>query len=154
MLVTFGKHQGKAVETLLLKEPDYIKWVLEQPSPSGGLGRVQAEVLRLIAIFDRKPILGTCYKHSCNQPPIRFSAYAGNSEMLYQWCGTCDPYEAGAMNGKLAEIKTYREALRHIEWTDGGVKSGYKAIVKAIALRKGLPKRTGDAQVTAFFATA
>ena len=153
MLVTFGKHQGNTVETLVLKQPDYIKWVLEQPNPSGGLGRVRTEALRIIGIFDHKPILGTCNGHGCKRPPVRFSAYAGNSETLYQWCGSCDPYEAGAVSGKLAEIKTYRDALRHIEWTDGGVKAGYKAIVKAMALRKGLPKRSGGAQVTAFFAT-
>jgi hypothetical protein len=155
MLVTFGKkHQGKTVESLILKEPDYIKWVLEQPNPTGGLARVKAEALRLIGIFDQKPIMGPCNGHGCKQPPVRFSAYAGNSEALYQWCDSCNPYEAGAVSGKLAEIKTYRDALRHVEWTDGGVKSGYKAIVKAMALRKGLPKRSGDAQVKAFFATA
>jgi len=153
MVVTFGKHKGKTVGSLVLKEPDWIKWVIEQPSPSGGLGRVQVEALRLIAIFDQKPILGTCNGHGCKLPPVRLSAYAGNSEMVYQWCGSCDPYEAGAASGKLAEIKSYRDALRHVEWTDGGVKSGYKAIVKAIALRKGLPKRTGDAQIAEFFAT-
>ena len=149
MLVTFGKHQGKTVESLILKEPDYIKWVLEQASPSGGLARVQTEALRLIGIFDQKPITRDCMGHGCKRPAVRFTAYARNSADLYPWCATCDPYQAGAIGGKLTEIKTYRDAIHHVTWTDGGVKAGYKSIVKAMALRKGLPQRSGAAQMAA-----
>jgi len=52
----------------------------------------------------------------------------------------------------LTVVRTYSDALHYIEWTVRGVKSGYKAIIRALALRKGLPKRSGDAQVDAFFA--
>lgn len=151
MVVMFGKHQGKTVAFLVLKEPDYVRWVLEQQNPTGGLARVHAEAKRLIAIFDQKPIIGSCMGHNCKQPAVRFTAYAGNSAALYTWCATCDPYESGANSGTLTEIRGFRDALRHVTWTDGGAKSGYKSIVRAMALRKGLPLRSGSPQITAFF---
>jgi hypothetical protein len=151
MLVNFGKHEGKTVEMLVLKEPDYVKWVLYQPSPSGELERIRSETLRLIAIFDHKPILGSCTGRECVNSPVRFSAYAGSSETLYTWCGSCDPYEAGANSGRLTDIYTHPDALAHVDRTERGVRSGYRAIVKAMAVAKGLPNRSGEAQVRAFF---
>src|ERR1041384_2473436 len=126
-------------------------WVLEQANPTGGLGRVQAEALRLISIFDQKPIGRSCMGHECKQPAVRFTAYAGNSVDLYPWCAACDPYQAGANSGKLTVIQTYQDALKHVTWTDGGVKAGYRSILKAMALSKGLPKRSGEAQINTFF---
>jgi len=152
MLVTIGKHKGKTVGTLVLKHPDHIKWVLEQRAASGGLAQIQREAERLIEIFDAKPILGACSGRNCLRQPVRFTAHAGRASALYPWCDSCDPYTAGAPPGTLAEIRTYRDALRHIEWTYEGLSSGYKAIIKAIARSKGLPKRVGEQEIDAFFA--
>lgn len=151
MLVPFGKHQGKTVGTLVLKHPDYIKWVLAQQGPTGGLKRIRDEAERLIRIFDAKPILGACSGRNCKRPPVIFSAADRSSSLLYQWCDSCDPYQSGAAPGKLTVVRTYRAALNHVESTCGGVKSSYKTIIGVIAQRKGLPKRSGERQVDAFF---
>ena len=53
MLVTFGKHAGKSVGMLVLKYPDYIGRVVEEPDPGPALKRVKAEALRL----QRSPLI-------------------------------------------------------------------------------------------------
>jgi hypothetical protein len=54
--IAFGKHAGKTVEVLVLKDPDYVHWILAQSEPSGPLARIRAEVLRLMAVFDAKAL--------------------------------------------------------------------------------------------------
>lgn len=151
MIVSFGKHKGMAVETLVLKEADYIRWVLLHPDPSGELASLRTEVSRLIAIFDQKPFVGKCSGAGCARAPVRVSAYAGSADSIYQWCGSCDPYSEGAADGKLTFIQTYAQALRHVTSTDRGVQSSYRTIVKNLAIAKGLPKRSGEVQVREFF---
>jgi hypothetical protein len=51
----------------------------------------------------------------------------------------------------LTEVRTYREALEHVEFTCGGGKADYKAIIRDFALAKGLPQRSGEKQIEAFF---
>ena len=58
MKVTFGKHAGKSVELLMLKEPSYIKWVLDKESPTGAMEKVKSHIQQLIQIFDAKPFTG------------------------------------------------------------------------------------------------
>jgi hypothetical protein len=48
-------------------------------------------------------------------------------------------------------VKNYKGALQHVEWTCGGVKSAYKSMIRAVALAKGLPERSGDKEIDAFF---
>lgn len=56
----FGKHSDKSIEVLLLKDPDYVFWMLDLEDSAGSMARACAEASRLIAIFDEKPMLGTC----------------------------------------------------------------------------------------------
>jgi hypothetical protein len=58
----------------------------------------------------------------------------------------------GALDGKLVELKTYRKALQHVALTCGERKGRYRAIIKSIALAKGLPKRSRQQHIHAFFA--
>ena len=152
MLVSFGKHKGKTVARLVTKEADYVKWVLGQPDATGGLARLRSEMIRLIHIFDSKPIIGTCYHRGCERPPTRFSAYVGAEGGLFAWCDLCDPYEAGAFPGRLAIVRSYKDGLQHVESTCEGRKAGYRAIIREMAIRKGLPKRSGEAALDGFFA--
>jgi len=151
MLVTFGKHKGKSLETLVIKEPDYIKWVLDQYAAEGPLAKLREEAVRLTSIFDNKPILRQCLGHQCTKRSVRFTAYTGVWSPLYYWCAKCDPYEQGALKGKLTVLTRYREALQHVEFSCYGDKAGYKAIIRDIALAKGLPQRSGESQVESFF---
>ena len=58
MIINFGKYAGKSVEFLILKQPEYVKWILDSDGIIGPLFRVKEEILRLINIFfDRKLFL-------------------------------------------------------------------------------------------------
>jgi hypothetical protein len=135
---------------VVLKDPDYVQWMLTQSEPSGALARVRAEALRLMATFDAKALVAPCSGHGCRRLATRFSAYAGNTGLLNQWCD-CDPYQTGAAPGKLRILHTYRQGLAHVEQRCGGLKSGYRKIIKLMAQAKGLPTRVGDQQAAAFF---
>ena len=37
MIITFGQHNGKSVEMVMIKHPEYMKWVLNQPMQVGGI---------------------------------------------------------------------------------------------------------------------
>ncbi len=149
MIITFGKKKGVEVGKVLLKDPDYIAWALNQ-SNSGPMGALQTEAKRLIAKFGTKPLTTVC--HGCKGNATYFTAYANNANSLYSWCDTCNPYSSGANPGKLTSIRSFSDAMAHIAYSCGNLKKGKTAIVKAMAEAKGLPKRVGDAEVAAFFA--
>ena len=60
MQVTLGKHAGKSVELLMLKEPGYIRWLLQQ-SPNGQLLEIKQHALALTKKFDAKPYQIVCH---------------------------------------------------------------------------------------------
>jgi hypothetical protein len=125
MIINFGKHRGKSVEWLVLKAPDYLKWILEQSAPTGNLASVKAEALRLVLLFDGKQITKECCGSNCRNTAIQFTAYVGNPSLIYAWCDTCDPYQLGATRWKLRFIKTYEEALNYVKRDCDGRRSDY-----------------------------
>jgi hypothetical protein len=149
MIITFGEYRGRSVEWLVLKRPDYVKWILDQPTPTWPLAGVKSEVLRLISIFDAKAILKPCI--GCSRTAIRFTGYKGNSYMLYEWCDTCDPYQDGAAPWKLTFIKTYTDALKFIKQHCDGRGSEYRLAINTIAVAKGFPDRSSPARIRKFF---
>ncbi len=150
MIIEFGKHAGKSVETLVLKDADYTTWVLSQDSPVGQLDTVQQEVQRLIAVFDAKPYQKTCSGHGCSRPATRCTVYGPNVYLRMWWCDDCDPYQAGASRGKLFAIRTYGEAIQHcLHFCTQ--RSAIKDLIKSLAQAKGLPERVGERQAAEFF---
>ena len=152
MIVNFGKHKGKSVGALVLKEPAYIAWVLSKSNPSGPLGGVKAEAQRLIRIFNSKPIATRCYGSGCGKPSTRCTVYMGNVYGSMWWCDDCDPYQSGAIGGKLQDIRTYENALTHCDLFCSR-QDALKDLIKTMAQEKGLPKRVGEKQTQEFFST-
>ncbi len=151
MNVTFGKHMGKSVELLMLKEPSYIKWILEQESPRGAMASVQAYIKHLVLLFDQKPLIEQqCSSKTCKKQATQFTVYLDNL-LPHWWCNTCDPYQTGANAGKLQSPMRYLQALRHVEVFCNNRKPDYSVMIKAISQGKGLPNRVGEAQAKAFF---
>lgn len=149
MLVPVGKHKGKSVELLLLKESGYVQWLVQQ-NASGPLLALQAEAKRLIQKFDLKPFQMKCNGNNCSAPATRLSVY-GNNISPYWWCDKCDPYQMGAIAGKLQIFRFYSSALNHVVFYCAGRQSDYKDLIKKIAQAKGLPSRVGEPQAVAFF---
>jgi hypothetical protein len=150
MYITFGtKAKGKSVELAVLRQPDYIAWMLDQPSPSGRMQAVVAEVNRLIPLFDAKPIVERC-RGNCSNRATRFSVYQGGFD-AWPWCDSCDPHSQGASTGRLSILRTYREALRQVAFFNAGRREDYRDLLKSMAEAKGLPARVGEKQAAAFF---
>lgn len=149
MIIPFGtKHKGDKVGKVLLKDPDYIVWMLDQQG-TGAMGAVQTEAKRLIAKLDAKPLTVSC--HGCKGQATYFTGYHNNASLMYPWCDVCEPYSNGANQGKLVSIRTFLQAMNHVKQSCGNTKGERTAIVKTMAQAKGLPKHIGDAQVDAFF---
>ena len=152
MIISFGKYRGKSVEWLVLNRPDYVKWVLEEPTrPGSALASAKAEALRLISIFDAKPILKPCTR-KCLIPASRFTGYQGNPWCYYAWCETCDPYRlSGTVGWKLTIVRTYKDVLNFIERRCDGRRGEYRLAINAIAMAKGFPDRSSPARLKEFF---
>ncbi len=144
MQIRSGKYAGKSSEQVVLKFPDYVEWYIGAYPTA----KLSTEFKRLVGIFDRKPLRTKCY--TCKKSATLATAYMNNPS-LYFWCSDCDYYGSGANKGKLTIIKTYSNALQHIELNCGGYKSWKSTIIKSLAQAKGLPARVGDAQAVAFF---
>jgi hypothetical protein len=142
-----GKHKGKLMEVLVLKQPEYIHWVLDKPGATDGLLAMKNEAKKLVQAFDKKPYQVRC--HGCKKPASRLSVH-GNTDPMW-WCDSCDPYQQGAADGKLQIFRTYSAALSYVQFFCAGRASDYRDLVKAMARAKGLPARVDDSQAEAFF---
>jgi len=149
MNIEIGKYKGESVETVVLKHPDYVIWVLSIPSPTGQLAEMKIEMERLIEVFDRKPFKKRCSDENCGKPATRFTIH-GRFLAPFFWCDGCDPYRSGAVDGKLSEIRTYREALKFCDIPDEH-KINHQVMITKIARAKGLPDRARKEAVEAFF---
>lgn len=153
MEITFGKYAGKSAEFLLLKEPQYISWLRTQTGTYGAMRQLQKSLNDLMAKFNNMPYQKSCCGNGikCSKPVIRFTVYLNNIYTPYWWCDECDPYQTGAMPGKLQSICTYHDALTHIELYCNKRTSDYKTIILNMARAKGLPLRVGEKQAQEFF---
>jgi hypothetical protein len=147
MRIKTGKKAGKTTQELLLKEPDWAQWMAENHPDS----IVSKDFRDLRQTFDGKEFTAECA--GCGDTATRATAYRKTGRNIMFWCGDCNPYGSGAVQGTLTVIKTFNDALRHVDSTCNGVRSEKRAIIRGLAEGKGLPRRVGEAQATAFFDT-
>jgi len=154
MIIKFGKqHVGKSVESVILKDPIYVKWVLSQADASGPLLPIRDEMIRLLAIFNERPFITKCSGPNCDRIATRASLYKDNPVPKW-WCDECDPFILADLNpfvNRVQTVVTYEEVLAHVAALCRGRKAGYKYVIRAFAQAKGLPRRLGEKQVQGFF---
>jgi hypothetical protein len=148
MLLTFGKHHGMSVESLVLKEPDYAVWLLAQMGATTEIHTAKGEVGRLIQVYDEKPILESC--RGCRNRATRCSLYFKSVRPRW-WCDECDPDDGCPSTGKLRIIRTYLEAIHYVESYCGARQNDMRSLIKALAQAKGLSERVGEVDASAFF---
>lgn len=148
MKVDFGKFHGKTIELLVLKEPDYIDWFLRDIGDKKP--HINAEIMRLLRRFDQKEFSEKCMGRRCTAIATKMTAYQSNLTPHW-WCDDCNPYQTGALDGKLSHIKTYKDALQHVWFYCKGNKKDAKRLVLNLARGKGLPARVGETAATKFF---
>ena len=151
MQIKFGKHAGKSSEEVLLKHASYVAWVVSQTGANSQLAALQTDIAELTQTLDMKPFVGKCHTDGCKRPVAKLSAYLGNDKDLYKWCEQCDPYTSGANPGKLTQVRTYADVMRHVQFHCGGTKGSYDKLVKSYAKTKGLPDRVSTATAIQFF---
>jgi hypothetical protein len=105
------------------------------------------EFKRLRQEFDEKPFASPC--HGCGGQATLASAYSGNPHLMY-WCDECDPYGEGANLGQLTAVRSFDDAMAHIDLTCNGVRSMKDAIIIGMAKAKGCPKRLTASAATKF----
>ncbi len=150
MRIDFGRHNRKSVELVVLEDPGYVKWVLDQANPSRGLLLLKDEMLRLITIFDEKPILTRCTDPNCTNKATRASVYRGSVGPSW-WCDSCSPSQQSAFEDRPRIITTYKEALTHVAYCCRGRKLDYEYLVYVLAQAKGLTSGVDEAQAQEFF---
>lgn len=151
MLVTFGRKKGELVEKLLIDDPGYVRWMLDQQSPSRPMAAVVRHISKCLGNFNARKFVRTCAAKKCGKTATRASLYAGVPSPMF-WCETCDPYQAGASGG-LVIVKTYEAAVAHVS-SHGGTKDWRSDVVDALLTAKGLPKPRRAARLIAFFASS
>ena len=152
MIVSFGKHQGRSVEELVLREADYLVFGMWRESDSEwDILQVCKRASQLIAAFDGKPFVKPCSNPDCRRRVTRFTVYGPNIQPFF-WCDHCNPYSMGASRGKIQELRTYADAVLHVQlWCPG--RRTMKPFIRSLATAKGLPTRAGAKQAIAFFGT-
>ena len=150
MLIPFGRHKGKSVEWVMLKDPSYTHWVLNEPNPQGKLIDVKNEILRLMYIFDCKPFIRECT--GCKERLATRASLCDDNPIPWWWCNECEPDLLLTRKDRIDMIITYREALNHVANCCGGRKGDLNYLIRVLAQAKGLPKRVGEEQAQLFFA--
>ena len=140
MLIGFGKHASLNVQQIMLRQPDYVVWMQNQPVPGKSMLKVLTEVNRLAILFDAKTPIHSCSGSGCSKIATYATGYSGNPSTLYWWCNSCNPYSSGAMSGKLHKISTFSEALKFAQYC-GGTKSDFRTVVLKFSEGKGAPNR-------------
>jgi hypothetical protein len=151
MYIRFGKHRGETAESVVLKHPDFITWVLAQKPATEGFAELVQEFCRLIERFDSLPILTRCHEAGCARPATRYTLYCG-AITPYWWCATCDPIASGARPRKLIRLRTYSEACHYVAADCNGRRADLAQLIREIARAKGLPDRVREAEAVSFFA--
>ena len=149
MIINFGKYAGKSVEFLVLKAPDYVKWVLNSDGITGPLLSVKEEMCKLIEIFDRKPFLRKCT--GCKERIAVRASFCDDNPVPWYWCSECEPDPIETRKGRIHFVVTYTQALDHIRNYCGGRKGDLNYLIHFLAEAKGLPKRVGEKQARLFF---
>src|SRR5262249_18364207 len=134
---------------LVLRQPDFVLWILGKEEATGRLAEARQEVIWLIRLFDERPIIEPC-SGRCGGRATRCSLHQGGLRPRW-WCDGCDASASTFTPGKLVIVRTYRDAVRYVNAFCGGRKQDLKVLVKELARAKGLPRRVGEAQAAAFF---
>lgn len=150
MRIDFAKHKDEIVECVMLEDPSYVKWVLDQAKPSRKMAELQNEIVRLMDIFDRKPILSRCAGHNCNRNATRAAVYRYNIIPSW-WCDLCHPIQDSNFEDKPQMIYAYQDALNYVSRCCRDRKSDYQQLIQALARSKGLRSRIDKDEAQEFF---
>ncbi len=142
MRLRFGRYAGQTTETLVLRKPDYVVWMLRE-APDGVAGRA---FTTLIDRFDNAPVVGKC--EACGAEAVRAFGLPFQSSLV-RLCPACTPT---ADNGGLVPIEGFWDAHAHVDATFvRGRRLGLRRVVRELARAKGASRRLTEAAALRFF---
>jgi len=151
MIFTFGKHNGRSVEEVILRDANYIAWILNQKQPRGSFAQACERARQLIAIFNSKPFLLKCCSSVCSATATLATACIRPYTTVMFWCDDCSPVGSEVNAGKFQQVVTYNDAVFHVSSWWGGGEEGYQSLIRDLAQAKGLPPQARAKQIQAFF---
>lgn len=154
MEINIGPYAGKSVEWLVLREPQYVACLLDNSDRDEAMKLLRERSQALIAQFDSKPFTNKCSgnNHGCSKPVTRCTVPLSCVDPPYWWCDDCNQYQYGGVEGRLTQLRKYRDAINHVAFFCHGREEDYRTIIRAMGTAKGLPARVGEKQAQQFFA--
>lgn len=100
----FGKHINKTIREILVREPDYVRWIIELKNTYGSMEYFQKLFRELVLLFNTTHT-EKCIR--CGFDASSLSFYMGNPTDPYFWCYKCVKERPGgfADPGKLVYSK-------------------------------------------------
>lgn len=144
MQIKSGRHANQTTEYVLLRYGNDANYIMRK-HPYGFAGKAYRS---LVKRFDAKPFATSCRR--CENTATRASAYRGAPSLLF-WCDACDPYGEGANPGMLVVIRSYIQAISHIDESCDGYREWKNDIIRSLAEAKGCPRRLTQKAAVEFF---
>lgn len=153
MRITSGKHKGKILEVVALRDPEFMRDLLLSDARGVAQRRLKAEARRLVETFDRRAFDRHCVGMGCERKATRCTFYKCCLNDPWWWCDACDPWQYGAGRDMIRIVRTYQDALDFSEaFGDPWVTQD---LILTLAEAKGLPAmsrlRLKESQAEMFF---
>lgn len=146
MRMTFGKRKGMTIEELVLRDPNYIIWMLGLEDPQGEMPFVCEEVRKLIDIFDRKRFVNPCQGRDCPKPATRCTV-SHHGLVPIVWCDTCVRQGIFQIDYEVTDYLNAATILNKL----GGSPWDLPKLIQPIAQAKGLPANAAERDMHLFF---
>lgn len=140
MNLCFGQSCGLSIESILVRDPGRLLWVLAQTPRTRQFAKMQDEVMDAVSRFDAIPFTVLCSNDGCERRATCGSVYKHSIQCRW-WCDTCDPLQSGASPSKLVMIAGFREAACYVNTFCNGRQADLKRLVRILAKAKGLADR-------------
>jgi hypothetical protein len=151
--IRFGKHIGEDTESVMLDDPEYVRWALNQTPTTDAFVLLVHEFEGLVEHFDSIPIVARCRGEHCGHIATCCTLHRGSATPHF-WCDACDPVARGIGRTKLVQVDCYLDACDYVVACCRGREADMVHLIRALAHAKGLPARAGKQAVMAFFAAA
>jgi hypothetical protein len=147
MRMPFGRHEGKSIEIMVIKFPDYLQWAAGPRGPQEALAAELAEARRLVELLDQKEFTVRCFGKSCLSRATRLAIQHGCSSSAMPLCNSCRV----PASAQVQIVRTCGEVFSHVRTTCNGTREEYRRIIRVLAMAKGLPSRVTEKIAIEFF---
>lgn len=137
MKLSFGEYSGHDLQNVIVQHPEYIASIMALKHPSGPVASVVRETLQMLREFDEEPLACPCSHANCGKNATRLIVSEESVTPASAWC---DQHAPDAGKAVLHAIRTYREAIVHVQTFMDGAKGQMQRLVKALARAKSLDK--------------